>query len=201
MRPFFMPASQKYDWYIINQQHPEHFKKTVEAYHHIIQNVAAVGRSYMESDPAKDLWADSLVWVPGLWRMAGKWVQGSKPFRSSLSFKDFSIFLVDQKVNILGSFNMEGKSYYDAMIWLEEQIFSQELSSKNLSTELPYEVPVYAGDNKKVFSKESAPLGETVGGFYHDAFILLTAMKEEYPASTDISIFPRHFDMEIKILL
>jgi hypothetical protein len=195
-----MPANTKYDWFPLHQPELTSYQRTFHAFHHALQNVASVGRSYIDPSSENDENA-VLSWVPGLWRLVGKWVHGSTPFRSSLGFKDFSIHLVDQKINPLGHFEMSGHSYNDAMIWLEEQIITQNLSSKALTTKLPYDLPAYASDNKSKFPPEDELIGESLGGFFHDAFILQSMMKEQSENSTDIVVYPRRFDMETKIIL
>lgn len=199
---FFMPLSLRYDWFVIEKPDQVALKKTVDVYHYLIQKVAQVGRSYIDHDPEKDLWSDTLIWIPGLWRMAGQWINGSQKFRSSISLKEFTFFLVDQKINTLASLYVDGQSYNDVMIWLEEQIIAQKLSSNRLTAELPYELPDSLPDQKVPLSINDVPLGNVLGGYFHDVFVLLSSLKEQYDGSTtEIRIFPKRFDMEMKVIL
>jgi hypothetical protein len=43
-------------------------------YHLAVQNVALVGRSFREKSESDE--NATLQWVPGFWRMAGRWVEG-----------------------------------------------------------------------------------------------------------------------------
>jgi hypothetical protein len=89
------------------------------------QNVALVGIHYTEQ--ANEQPYNTLSWIPGLWRMAGCWVEGTKTFRSSLSITSFELFLVDKKLNILGQFLLIDKKFNQSLLWLEEQMDSLDL--------------------------------------------------------------------------
>jgi hypothetical protein len=196
-----MSVDLKYEWFPLFCPDLPSFQKCRESYHHAIQIVSGVGRSYIETDTPEFDENATLSWIPGLWRMAGKWVQGNSSFRSSVGFREFAIFLVDQKVNTLGAHDIAGHNYRELMIWLEEKIISQNLSSSELTTDLPYQLPDYAQDIKKVFDMCPTENGELLGGYFHDAFILLSSLKETHIASTETLIYPHHFDMEVKVLL
>ena len=123
MGPFFvLSVSEKYNWHELKPIDLEVLREIREEVHLAIQHVAAVGRTFLEAD-SRDRNA-SLAWIPGLWRIAGKWVAGTHTFRSSLSFEDFSIYLVDEKVNPLASIHLDNKSHNQVLVWLEEHIIN-----------------------------------------------------------------------------
>ncbi len=167
-------------------------------YHLALQNVAAVGRTFLPEDPHdKNAW---LVWIPGLWRMAGKWVEGIHKFRSSVSFEDFNIYLVDEKVQTLDAFNLEEKTLNQAFVWLEQHIISLNLSSSHLVMNLPYQLPQEVMD-KKQFSLTDSRVTRILGGYFHDAFIIHSEYKEKFEHTRDIFISPKRMHMEMDVVI
>ncbi|MFT4738895.1 MAG: hypothetical protein ACI8QD_002909 [Cyclobacteriaceae bacterium] len=189
------------EWYPLISVEKDDLHDAFETFHTAVQNISSVGRTFLPDQHSADDDAATLIWVPGLWRLAGQWIPAAKTFRSSISFKDFTIYLVDQKLNTLGSLNLTEKSYQESMLWLEQQIISLELSTNQLSTELPYELPLYAKHYKDPFNLISPTLAEIVGGYFHNTYLLLTAIKHEHELTTDVRVYPHHFDMEMKIIL
>lgn len=196
-----MSSPQKYEWFFLEAPDKDVFIQTKQSIHHAIQCIAAVGRTFSESPQEEEDGNAKLYWVPGLWRMAGTWVSASKEFRGSIGLRDQKLYLVDPRLNLLDEFPMEGHSYHELMLWVEQQIIELELSSSKLSTSLPYALPPYAEDHKKNFVAESLALSEVLGGHYHNAFILFQRISASYENTSDVSIYPHHFDMEIKVTL
>lgn len=200
MRPFFMSFSSKYDWYYLGT--PEDgLALAKETIHQAVQCVSAVGRTFSTADETEEDQNAKLTWVPGLWRMAGVWVDGAQTFRSSLSLKEQKLYLVDPRLNVLGEFPLEGHNYKDLLLWLEQEIISQGLSASNISTDLPYQLPDYALDFSTPYTFASLKQCELLGGYYHNAFILFQSIAETSEHNTGVSIYPHHFDLEIKVIL
>jgi hypothetical protein len=196
-----MSTKNKYDWYFLTQPTVEEFQTSKETLHQIIQSVAAVGRTFSpESDEIDDAYG-RLTWVPGLWRMAGVWVTGNETFRASVSLRDQKLYLADPRLNILDEVKLEGLDFNELMLWFEQHIISLGLSSSAISTELPYSLPAYTDNFKSVYTKEQLLYSPSLGGHFHDVFILLQHFQHTYDEVSEISIYPHHFDMEIKVVL
>lgn len=169
-------------------------------FHLAVQNVAVVGRTYL-SNSINDENA-ALHWVPGFWRMAGKWVNGEdKVFRSSVSLKDFNIYLVDQRVNQLAKFPLHGKTHNQVMIWLEEQILSLGLFSKALNLKMPYDLPEFNDWHKEKFSEIDPLLSQNFGQYYHNTYLILNELRSLFPVGSDCQIWPHHFDEAVTFTL
>lgn len=196
-----MALSTKYDWFLLDQPDVGALRATKEIIHQSIQSVAAVGRTFAPSDEREEDSNAKLIWVPGLWRMAGAWVYGESSFRSSISLKDKMLYLVDPRMNTLDELSLVGHNYNDLMLWVEQQIIRHNLSSSQFSTGLPYTLPNYATDFRKIIDDSSLTYSEILGGHYHNAFILFQSFSAYSYTMSDIAIYPHHFDMETKIIL
>ncbi len=109
--------------------------------HQAIQNVSAVGRLFLP-ESANDEGA-TLVWIPELSRIAGKWVQGEIRFRSSINPETFTVHLVDASLTSLTSLELTDKKQGAVMLWLEEQLSDLGLDTSSISLNLPYKLPEY----------------------------------------------------------
>ncbi len=167
--------------------------------HLAIQSVAAVGRRFLPLSE-EDMNA-TLNWVPGLTRMAGKWVEGNITFRSSISLETMEIHLVDRKVQNLSKFSLQGHTQLEMMLWLEEQIGKLGLHAAQLTMNLPYELPDYAlpiADSDELFDTKQ---GNELAKYYHNSFLCLRKIKEEFDSENQITIWPHHFDQALQIKL
>lgn len=196
-----MEPINKYDWYFLEKPDPATFQQTRESIHLIIQCLASIGRTYAENTIEEEDGAARLFWVPGLWRMAGCWIPAAKEFRGSLSLRDGHLYLVDPKLNTLDHFTVKEHSYHEMMLWFEKQIIHLELSTAQLSTEMPYPLPGYAEDHKKSFTESDLVCMEELGGHFHDAFVLFQQFQDRFEHATEVCIYPHHFDLEVKIIL
>ncbi|RED94109.1 hypothetical protein [Marinoscillum furvescens] len=191
---------QPFDWRSFVPTDSDDLIKARLLLHHAIQNVAAVGRHF--SPPtANDLHA-TLVWVPGLGRMAGRWVTGEIDFRSSISPEEFSVYLVDKKVQTLGALDLEGCTHSEVLIWLEEQIGKLGLDASNLAMNLPYELPDFPTQAGQPFHLDSKRGITELAKCYHNTYIMLRQMREELGAEgQEILIWPHHFDMALDVII
>ncbi len=168
-------------------------------YHVAIQNVAAIGRRFL-GESKGDLNA-SLFWIPGLSRMAGRWIKGKITFRSSISFLDFSIYLVDDRVNTISSFSIKGSTHRKIMLWLEEQIGKLGLSASELMLKLPYQMKNYPQLSGEVFDLDDQLATDELSNYFHNSYLVLRALKSKLNWKEEILIWPHHFDLAIKIIL
>jgi len=188
-----------FEWRSLLQLEPEKIQATRQLMHHAIQNVAAVGRKFSPQTDNDSY--GTLIWVPGLSRLAGEWVTGNITFRSSLSIEDFKVLLVDKKVSTLASFELEGRTYRQLMLWLEEQIGKLGLEAANLTMNLPYKLPDHPILSGEPFRLEFGRAAVELSKYYHNAYVILRQIKQEYESDGEIVIWPRRFDMAMSITL
>ncbi|MAE82567.1 MAG: hypothetical protein CMB80_07535 [Flammeovirgaceae bacterium] len=188
-----------FSWIPLTSIDPEEIKYARIQLHQSIQNVSAVGRKFLDQS-AGDVNA-TLTWVPGHRRMAGKWVKGDISFRSSISLEEFTIYLVDEKVQTLSSFNCNDKTQTQLMLWLEEQIGKFGLEAKNLTLNLPYELPKEVLEVGNPFDLESLRGAKELTKYFHNAYITIREFREQFSAAGEINIWPHHFDMAMNVLL
>lgn len=188
-----------FDWRPLQKIDTEKLRATREVLHPAIQNVAAVGRKFLPHSKQDE--HATLSWVPGLSRLAGQWVKGDISFRSSISLEAFRIFLVDEKVNTLASFELEGQTHRKVMIWLEEQIGKLGLKAADLTMNLPYELPDYPTLSGAAFHLAHPEAAEELSKFYHNAYISLKEIKQQFDTQEVIHTWPHHFDQALQVII
>jgi hypothetical protein len=161
-----------------------------------VQNVSAVGRKFLE--PVKGDENATLVWIPQLNRLAGKWVDSNIRFRSSISFDDFSVHLVDENVNSISTFDLQGKSHGKIMVWLEEQIALFGLDTSQLVLKLPYELPEHLALVGKPFTIEDLSIAQELGKYFHNGHLIAEEVKTAFNSS-EVRCWPHHFDISTQI--
>ncbi|MBV6639223.1 MAG: hypothetical protein KI791_00835 [Cyclobacteriaceae bacterium] len=187
------------DWRPFHQIDVSRIANARAQLHVAIQNVSAVGRRFL-GDSKSDRNA-TLFWIPGLSRMAGHWVEGNIKFRSSISLEDFNIYLVDERVNTISSFEVRGSNHRKIMLWLEEQIGKLGLSAGELAIKLPYQLKEYPQLNGAPFDLDDDEAMEELGKYYHNSFLVLRELKKKLEWKQEIQIWPHHFDIAISIIL
>ncbi len=168
-------------------------------FHQAIQNVGAVGRSFLPQD-AGDKHAN-LDWDARLQRLAGQWVEGDMRFRSSFSLSEFAVYLVDELFHTISSFSLQGKKQREVMVWLEEQIDMLGLSSNQLSLQLPYEIPEYPTAKREAFQLDNFEAAKTFEALFHNAHLVLTNLTAYMENASPVRCWPHHFDIASLITL
>ena len=133
--------------------------------------------------------------------MAGKWIAADVTFRSSISLDTFEIFLVDKKVKTLSSFKLEGVTYPQLMIWLEEQIGKLGLDASNLTINLPYEIPKHPVEDGETFQLKYARTAVELSKYFHNTYLALKKVKTRFDSDSEIRIWPKRFDLSLQIVL
>lgn len=168
-------------------------------YHQAVQQVGAVGRAYLEKSEHDE--NAVMQWVPGLRRLAGKWVGDVQKFRMLISFEEFVLQLVSPKLTDLGSLPLAGKTHREGLLWIEGKILELGLPQSPLSQDLPYEIPIYPTQKGKPFDKFSSEQCWMLGVFFHNTYIILSRMKQRFLKLGEALVWPHHFDMSAQLIL
>lgn len=188
-----------FEWKPLIKTDPERIKISRLEAHHAIQNVSAVGRRFLPALP-NDQNAE-LVWVPGLSRLAGKWVKGNINFRSSINLESYEIFLVDEKINTIASYDLKEKTQKDVMLWLEEQIGKLGLPAPDLTLHLPYTLPSIPSEKWPLFERPFPSAVIELSKIYHNTYVTLREIKHTYDSEALIAVRPKTFNMVLTIVL
>jgi hypothetical protein len=188
----------KYDWHPLRYVPLNPFLILKAKLHLAAQNVALVGIHYAEQPDQGT--HNTLSWIPGLWRMAGHWVKGTKTFRSSLSLTSFELFLVDKRLNTLGQFSLIDKKFNQSLLWLEEQMGSLDLGHQHLSLKVPYKMK---GLHQNLpFDGIDLDLLTDLGAYYHNTFILFRNFRAQSgDATSEIRIWPQFLNQTLNIIV
>lgn len=167
-------------------------------FHQGVQNVAAVGRRFLEK--SKEDEQSTLIWFPGLNRLAGKWITSTTTFRSSISFDDFAIYLVDSQYNTLATFFLHEKNHRQALVWLEEQIALLGLDTSQLTLNLPYELPAEVSKVGKPFFLPDLNSAKELGRYFHNGYLVLSEVQAAFKSS-EVRCWPKNFDLSTRIIV
>ncbi len=187
------------EWTPYNGLSDEDYAKVRSNVHVAIQNIAAIGRVYLpKSEEDQNA---VLTWIPGYWRFAGMWIDGNKKFRSSISLKDFNIYLVDRTVKVLSQYPLFEKTHRQVMVWLEEQILSLGLGSKEITLDMPYEIKELKKAPKYKFEKLPVALFYEFGKIYHNTQNVLLRLEKHFPNPSAINIWPEKCNISLSFTL
>ena len=142
--------------------------------HQAIQNVAAVGRSF-SAESEQDAFG-ALRWSFALQRLVGHWVKGSITFRSSISIKNFEVYLVDESIRTLSSIAMQNVRQTDVMVWLERELSQLGMDFSKLNLAYPYEIPAYPTAKKTPFYVDNSEACAELSRLFHNTALTLSRL-------------------------
>lgn len=188
---------QKFEWIPFLPVDFEKLKNTRIHFHQALQAISEVGRRFLSQSEVDGNAA--LIWVPGLSRLAGKWVKGKKSFRASISFDSFSIYLVDHKVSTLAKLNLQDKNSLQVMVWLEEQLVKLGLEASNLVMKPPYDLPQSTVEAGELLQMEEMSYSRELGKYFHNSYVSIRDIKHQLKSENVIYVWPHHFDQVLEI--
>ena len=190
----------KSQWQLLTFPDRQEIAQTREQCHQAIQNVAAVGRSFLP--PSDEDENANLEWDNNLQRLVGRWVETSEvTFRSSISISDFTVFLVSQDFETLSSFELHDKTQTDVMVWLERQLGELGFEFSKINLAYPYDIPEYPTAKGKPFQLTNPEAQRELSRLYHNTDFLLRDFLQRFEETTQVKCWPHHFDIAGRIIL
>lgn len=187
------------DWQLLTFPELSDLSQTRAQFHQAIQNVAAVGRSFLPK--CEDDENANLEWDFNLQRIAGRWVEAAIKFRSSISLRKFEVYLVNEKLETISSIAMQDIRQTDVMVWLEHELSKLGADFSKINLAYPYTIPEYPTAKKEAFHIDNMAAAQELSKLYHNtASLLKNIMKSEENASA-IKCWPHHFDIAARITL
>lgn len=187
------------EWQPLTFPAPEDMIQVREQYHQAIQNVAAVGRSFLpKSDQDENA---NLEWDFNLQRLVGRWVEGDQKFRSSISLKKFEVYLVDEKFQTLSSISLQDKTQTDIMVWLEHELSRLGTDFSKINLAYPYAIPEYPTAKKEPFNISNMKAALELSRLYHNTACVLEKILQNENNGSEIKCWPHHFDIAARITL
>ena len=168
--------------------------------HQAIQNVAAVGRSFLPE--SKEDENANLEWDANLQRLVGRWVETEDvTFRSSISISEFTVFLVSEDFETISSFELQDKTQTDVMVWLERQLGELGFEFSKINLAYPYKIPEYPMAKGKPFHVTNMVASRELSRLYHNTDFLLNDFLKGFEETSEIKCWPHHFDIAGRIIL
>lgn len=187
------------DWQLLTFPDVSHLSQAREQFHQAIQNVAAVGRSFLPLSPDDE--NANLEWDASLQRLVGRWVEGDIRFRSSISLQKFEVYLVDEQLRTVSSIAMEGVRQTDVMVWLEHELSKLGADFSKINLACPYVIPEYPTAKKEPFHLEDMKAAGELSKLYHNTATLLKGLLKNEENGSEIKCWPHHFDIAARITL
>jgi len=186
-------------WQKLTFPSSEDINQAREQCHQAIQNVAAVGRSFLPADESDK--NATLSWDPNLQRLVGHWVTGDIVFRSSISIHDFIVYLVDRNFKTISAISMQDTTQTDIMVWLEQQMGQLGVDFAKLDLAHPYEIPIYPTAKGKPFHINNMNAAQELSRLYHNTHLILSELLRDEEKFTPITCWAHHFDIAGSIIL
>ncbi|WP_422360441.1 hypothetical protein [Reichenbachiella sp.] len=187
------------DWQLLTFPDVSDLSQVREQFHQAIQNVAAVGRSFLP--PSEDDENANLEWDFKLQRIVGRWVDNETKFRSSISLNKFEVYLVDEHLQTISSIAMENIKQTDVMVWLEHELSKLGVEFSKINLNYPYSIPEYATAKGEPFHIENMAAAQELGKLYHNTAALLNSLVKGEKNASEIKCWPHHFDIAARITL
>ena len=187
-------------WQLLTFPEIEDLNQVREQCHQAIQNVAAVGRSFLP--PSKEDENANLEWDSNLQRLVGRWVEAEDVvFRSSLSIAEFKVLLVNRDFETISEFELEGKTQTDVMVWLERQLGELGFEFSRINLAYPYEIPEYPTAKGEAFHITNKVAARELSRLYHNTLFILNDFLKGFGETESIKCWPHHFDIAGRIIL
>ncbi|UXP33063.1 hypothetical protein N6H18_03710 [Reichenbachiella agarivorans] len=177
----------------------EDIKQAREQSHQAIQNVAAVGRSFLPPSPSDE--SANLEWDAKLQRLVGRWVDADITFRSSISIHEFIVYLVDEQFETISSISMQDSRQRDVMVWLEQQLGKLGADFSKINLHYPYDLPVYPTASGEAFGVVNPLASHELSRLYHNSVLAITEVLSKEEKVSEIKCWPHHFDIAGSIIL
>ncbi|SMD36104.1 hypothetical protein SAMN04488029_2722 [Reichenbachiella faecimaris] len=187
------------DWQLLTFPDQADLSRVREQYHQAIQNVAAVGRSFLP--PSDEDENANLEWDFDLQRIVGRWVEADIKFRSSISLQKFEVYLVDEHLQTISSIAMQDIRQTDVMVWLEHELSKLGADFSKINLAYPYAIPEYPTAKKESFHIENMEASLELSRLYHNTSLLLRSMMNQEENGSEIKCWPHHFDIAARVTL
>ncbi len=186
-------------WKFTQLQEVELLSLSRQQLHQASQIVAAVGRTYKPK--VKDDHFANFRWNSDREMLQGHTIEARENFSVALEIKTLSIHLLTASNNPLATFELNGKTQKQSLVWLEEQMVKLGLDGNLLTIKLPYEIPTYPTAKRKDYKVENPDYFEEISNYFSNTNLVLNRIIEGDTNASEISCWPHHFDIATLITL
>jgi len=176
---------------------PEVLNKAVRPFHHAAQFIAMAGKAYlahMEDDSHINM-----SWDSQRKAYTGRPVTGSGIFSLALDTNDFSMALADNGAEEWTRLPLAGKTREEVLAWLQSEVEKRGLDPALLKWDLHYDIPEYEYDKGKPYEMPETDARNDLAAYRSNANIILGNIALRFKDSSEVRIWPHHFDSGIFI--
>ena len=175
----------------------QEYNNTDQKIHQLSQIIAKVNRTFVakKSDDSNT----NLFFDPISHRIYGRWIDViDKKIILALNLKDFTFEWLDDKMQIINSFGIQGRTMSDMEDYLEQSLPQIGLKKEGFRNKLHFEIPVYPFLNEPFESFDLKSI-ENWEYYRNMANVACSELLGFLQAEGEIRIWPHHFDTGIYI--
>jgi len=162
--------------------------------HQAVQLVSLVPRSLLPEDSGDGF--ANLEW------MGDKLVSQvfESKYRTGLQLSDLSLHLLENEFT-LAQLSLAGKTFDQALDWLKQQIRGINGDASKLSTDLPYQIPLYATAGGEPFELAKTESHLELQHYFSNADLVFRDLEKSNENASPVRCWPHHFDIATLITL
>jgi hypothetical protein len=189
----------RFTWQRLGGAPPRGLAAARRELHHAAQLVSVAGRSFLP--PREDDSHSSFRWIADADVMAGEPIAAGETFRIALRPADLSLHFLGEGDRITATLPLRGETLARAVDWIRSELARRGADAGRFSLDKPYELPAHPLLGGGAF------MGDPPGAFRELAFAWGNAggiqeeMAAEAAGSTEVRLWPHHFDVGFLILL
>ncbi|MDN5204044.1 hypothetical protein QQ008_21815 [Fulvivirgaceae bacterium BMA10] len=164
-----------------------------EALHQAVQLVASAARSFSPKSEGDEF--GSLMWSVDQEALISQTIQSDKKYFVALHIKKLTLSIYKKNGKKVDNFSLKNKTHKQAQDWLVNSLNEIGFNEKDISFELPYEIPEYAIAKEGKYQYRSKDAFRELSRLYHNAYIALTSINNKLNSTLEIKCWPHHFDI------
>lgn len=171
---------------------PEVLNEAIRPFHHAAQYIAMAGKAYLAH--MDDDSHTNMAWDGKKNAYTGRPITGSSIFYLALETNDFTLALADAGKEEWPRLPLHGKTREEVLAWLQSEVEKRGLNPELLKWDLHYEIPHYEYDDGKPYAIPEKEVQNDLAAYRSNANIILGNIGLRFKDSSEVRIWPHHFD-------
>ena len=166
-------------------------EKSMKQQHLAVRLIGLVGQAYIPEEP--DFKHAALSYLQELSALTTKQVLGNFPFCIAVGLKDLKLMVLDESYSPTDEFPLEGKKLTDGLDWIKMKVAELGMDQQLLQTTFEKTDPIKFEGSDSAFTIDLAALKHTAR-YRHNANLVLQKYATRFEHSSEVLIWPHHFD-------
>jgi hypothetical protein len=159
--------------------------------HHAAQLASAIGISFVprQSDDSHT----NLGWIPQHGALASHAVVAERPFHLALRVADLTLLLLDDRMEVDGSFSLNGQNITAAAAWIRKMVAARGADPGRFTLDRHFSIPSHAVADGVPFSVDEAAFDQ-LSRWFASADEILNDVRQQRGGEA-VRCWPHHFDI------